>query len=65
MIENPKEMCKKPSQGPISLLSIKGQGLNNTQKTTLKILFIVFTNFFHNFKWAHSTTNEKIYKMSI
>jgi hypothetical protein len=67
MIENPNEMCKKPLQGPIPLLSIKGQSfnLNDTKKMTFKILFIVFTNFFNNFKRSHSSTNEKIYKMSI
>jgi hypothetical protein len=34
MIENPNEICLKTSQGPIPLLSIKGQGfnLNDTKK---------------------------------
>lgn len=68
MIENPNKMCKKPSQGLIPLLSVKGQGLNlnDTKKNDPQNpIYISFTNFFHNFKWSHSTTNEKLYKMSI
>jgi hypothetical protein len=38
MIENPNEMRKKSLQGPIPLLSIKGQSfnLNDTKKNDLQ-----------------------------